>query len=698
MNQRLLKLSRVALLSAACVMSTHVHAQLGKCKGKYLGNITQNSTTSGAGIKFTEYWNQVTAENASKWESVERTKGTYVWTDSDLAYNWAKNNNGIFKYHTFVWGQQAPGWVNNASVADIRVAVENYIKACSTHYTPMGGLRMIDVLNEPVNTAFSDNYKAALTAGYQAEPANANDKNNQYGWAIWPFQLARKYFPNAVLLINEYNTEMNWNNCRAPYLAITNAVKNAPNLTDGKKNLIDGVGLQCHGVDNLTATNFKSYLDEIWTKTGLPIHISEFDQEANPNEDKQKTVYATLIPIAWEHPHVAGITLWGYVQGKTWRNGNGTAGASGTDSGIMYANGTERPALTWLKTYMAGRPSLPCCPAPAPFANCVTGNVPTATLTAPTQDESFAVGATITLTATAADIDGNVTKVEFYRGTTKIGEDATSPYTIDWNNAAEGYYTLTAVATDNEGNTGTSSDVKITVGNPSVELLENSEFDNSTTGWTIQNNNSAVGTITVVTSAAMSGDNALKLCPTTPGTADWHVQLQQAAPLQIGKSYELSFMAKADAARTIGTGVQQNADPYTMYFSQATSLTTVNQTFTYNFTSTVTDEGARLKFFVGNNSSCVYLDKVSLKQIVVTSVDDATKNNSIAVYPNPFTEQVSVEMPGAFGYRIYNASGMELSSGQATDRLTLGEALNKGIYILKLSQNNTTKVVKVSKQ
>ncbi len=373
-NDKKMKKTNYTLLSLAFVgtifMAGNVHAQLAKCKGKYLGNIIQSSTTSGSGINYNTYWNQATSENGSKWGSVEGTQGKFNWTTSDIAYNWAKSNNGLFKYHNFVWGSQTPSWVSGASTSTITTEVKNYIAACSTHYTPMGGLKMIDVVNEPVNTALPGNYKAALTAGYQAEPANANDKNNQYGWIIWPFQLARKAFPDAALLINEYNIEMNYNNVRTSYIAMVNAVKNAPNLTDGKKNLIDGVGLQCHGIDNLTAANFKACIDEIWTKTGVPVHITEFDQAANPNEAKQQTVYSTLIPVAWEHPHVAGITIWGYVQGSTWINGNGTKGASGTDSGIMYTSGSERPALTWLKSYMSGKPSLTCCPPPAPLGSC----------------------------------------------------------------------------------------------------------------------------------------------------------------------------------------------------------------------------------------------------------------------------------------------------------------------------------------
>ena len=74
-------------------------------------------------------------------------------------------------------------------------------------------------------------------------------------------------------------------------------------------------------------------------------------------------------------------------------------------------------------------------------------------------------GATITLSANAADSDGTVTQVQFFRGTTSLGVDTSAPYSVTWNNAAAGSYALKAVATDNNGATGTSALVNITVNN-----------------------------------------------------------------------------------------------------------------------------------------------------------------------------------------------------------------------------------------
>src|SRR3954452_13725610 len=57
---------------------------------------------------------------------------------------------------------------------------------------------------------------------------------------------------------------------------------------------------------------------------------------------------------------------------------------------------------------------------------------PTVSLTQPADGATFTPPATISLAATAADADGTVAKVEFFSGSTKLGEDATAPYTYDW--------------------------------------------------------------------------------------------------------------------------------------------------------------------------------------------------------------------------------------------------------------------------
>lgn len=88
---------------------------------------------------------------------------------------------------------------------------------------------------------------------------------------------------------------------------------------------------------------------------------------------------------------------------------------------------------------------------------------PSVNITSPTSGASFTAPATITINSAASDSDGTVSRVEFFQGATKLGEDTTTPYSYTWNTVAAGAYQLTAKATDNAGAISTSSVVNITV-------------------------------------------------------------------------------------------------------------------------------------------------------------------------------------------------------------------------------------------
>jgi hypothetical protein len=100
-------------------------------------------------------------------------------------------------------------------------------------------------------------------------------------------------------------------------------------------------------------------------------------------------------------------------------------------------------------------------PPPPPPPN----QPPTVSLTSPANGAVFTAPAKISLAATAADTDGSVARVEFFSGTTKLGEDTSAPYTLQWNAgpSTAGTHTLTARATDNAGAPTTSTARTITV-------------------------------------------------------------------------------------------------------------------------------------------------------------------------------------------------------------------------------------------
>jgi glucose/arabinose dehydrogenase/regulation of enolase protein 1 (concanavalin A-like superfamily) len=88
---------------------------------------------------------------------------------------------------------------------------------------------------------------------------------------------------------------------------------------------------------------------------------------------------------------------------------------------------------------------------------------PLVNITSPLTGAFYTAPANITIQATASDPDGTINTVEFYAGSNLIGSDNTVPYSFNWNNVAQGSYTLTAKAIDNGGISTVSAPINITV-------------------------------------------------------------------------------------------------------------------------------------------------------------------------------------------------------------------------------------------
>ncbi len=93
---------------------------------------------------------------------------------------------------------------------------------------------------------------------------------------------------------------------------------------------------------------------------------------------------------------------------------------------------------------------------------------PTISLTAPASGGTYTTPANITVSATAADADGTIARVDFYVGTTLISSDTTSPYAATWTTSTAGAYSFSAKAVDNTGATTPSSSVSVTVTSPAA--------------------------------------------------------------------------------------------------------------------------------------------------------------------------------------------------------------------------------------
>ncbi|MGI4822935.1 MAG: endo-1,4-beta-xylanase [Janthinobacterium lividum] len=318
-------------------------------KSKYLGS----AYSSAQSPYFTKYWNSVTPENGGKWGSVEGTRGTFNWADLDSAYNRCAKIGGIFRMHNLIWGSQQPTWLKGLSDADQLTEINNWYKAVADHFAGKK-IDFIDVVNEPIHTPPT----GLVTVGSPATPTGSPDPTGgayinalggtttlpdgtiQYNWIIKSFQLARQYFPNSKLVLNEYSVENDGNSARI-YVRMINQLK--------ALNLIDGVGIQGHAFSTKStpATTLKANLD-LMAAPGIPLYITEYDSDAldasgNNSDAAQLAEYQRVFPIFWEYPAVKGVTLWGFRPGH-WRSAQGAY--------IVNADNTERPAMAWLRTYV----------------------------------------------------------------------------------------------------------------------------------------------------------------------------------------------------------------------------------------------------------------------------------------------------------------------------------------------------------
>ncbi len=136
-------------------------------------------------------------------------------------------------------------------------------------------------------------------------------------------------------------------------------------------------------------------------------------------------------------------------------------------SPVVYDNvvtvAYTKPAANPLQTVQGGQAaSITDRPV---MNNCISSiNLPpNVSITSPDNNSSFKDPGTIEITASASDIDGTISKVEFFSGANKLGERTSAPYSFTWSNVPRGIYSITAVATDNLNLKVVSNPLKVSV-------------------------------------------------------------------------------------------------------------------------------------------------------------------------------------------------------------------------------------------
>ena len=405
------------LLSIAifCLFSfIDVQAQLSSNPNKFLGNITTSyNVDAGGGIPvYYKLWNQITCENESKWSSVEGTRGSFNW-GCDKAFNYAKQHNFTYKFHALVWGAQYPGWLESLSPAERFAALTNWFDKAKGKYNT---LPMIDVVNEAVGNHQAGNPMMKETLGGGGKTG--------YDWLIKAFEMAYERWPDAILIYNDYNS-LRWD--------VDNYITLVQTLRDAGAP-IDAYGNQSHDVDDISASELSSVLKKQQDALQMPMFITELDINKE-NDAQQKAQYQKVLPLMWEAPYCAGVTLWGYVLGHTWVTNSG-----------LYRGSAERPAMTWIKEYMASD-------AAKNAAGPLPGAKKEASVYIRPASLKAAKGDVLPIKVRAKLATKDIEKVDLYVNNELVQTMTDEPYIVEYTTKKTGWNTTKAVVTATDGST-----------------------------------------------------------------------------------------------------------------------------------------------------------------------------------------------------------------------------------------------------
>ena len=409
-----LKQNLLILAVSLCVLPAS--AQLSSNPNKFLGNITtRGNVEAGGGVpSYYTLWNQITCENESKWSSVEGSRGNFNWSGADRAFNYAKNHNFTYKFHALVWGSQYPNWLENLSPKERYAAYVNWFDHAKEQYNT---LPMIDVVNEAVGNHQPGNPMVKESLGGGGKTG--------YDWLIKAFDMAYERWPDAILIYNDYNSiRYDLDN----YITLVQTLRDA-----GAP--IDAYGNQSHELSNISESELENALKKQQDALHMPMFVTELDIDI-ANDAQQKSQYQKVLPKMWELPYCAGVTLWGYVLGATWVD----------NSGLYKANGTERPAMTWIKEYMA-------TDAAKNAVGPLPGTKKEASIYIRPASLKAAAGDVLPIKVHAHLATKSIEKVDFYVNDELVQTMTEEPYIVEHTTNKAGWNTTKAVVTATDGTT-----------------------------------------------------------------------------------------------------------------------------------------------------------------------------------------------------------------------------------------------------
>ncbi|NET30832.1 MAG: endo-1,4-beta-xylanase [Cyanothece sp. SIO1E1] len=243
-------------------------------------------------------------ENALKWHATEPIQNQISYADADRILAWSEENGLKMRGHTLFWEAEIwnQDWLKALNRQALQQAAQKRALEVCTRYR--GRLSEYDVLNE---TLHDDFFRSRL----------GEDIIDQM------FQWCHQADPDAQLYVNDFDI-LNGKDLNQ-YVAQIRAL-----LDRGVP--VHGIGIQGHIQEKISAAQIQHTLDTL-AQFELPIKITEFDVQAD-TEAEQARVLETVYRIAFAHPAVTGIYMWGFWQNAHWQ----------PEAALFRADFTPKPA------------------------------------------------------------------------------------------------------------------------------------------------------------------------------------------------------------------------------------------------------------------------------------------------------------------------------------------------------------------
>ena len=240
---------------------------------------------------FKKYFEWAVCENEAKWYSNETSQGNISYTNADYMYDWCVANGIKMRGHCIFWevDQYVPSWVKGLTGSALQSTVDGRLNSVVPHFK--GKYPEWDVNNEMLHGDF---FRSRL-----------GDSIVKY-----MFDRTKELDPDTKLFVNDYNV--------IEYAETDAYVTQIQGYLD-QGVPIEGIGCQGHysSGNNVDPIALKVRLDTL-AQFNLPILITEYDSVASDVAVRADNL-EKLYRVAFSHPAVTGIYMWGFWAGSHWR-------------------------------------------------------------------------------------------------------------------------------------------------------------------------------------------------------------------------------------------------------------------------------------------------------------------------------------------------------------------------------------------